>query len=53
MGAVLAGVRIHPYALDHQMAKGVQKPPLPPYPFPRLFEDFRFKQGAKEADELV
>jgi hypothetical protein len=26
----LAGWRIHPYSLDHQMAKGVQKPPLLP-----------------------
>ena len=23
----------------------VRIPPLPPYPFPRLFEDFRFKKG--------
>src|SRR4030095_15483576 len=30
------GWRIHPYGLDHQMAKGVHKPPLPRYrPEPR------------------
>lgn len=26
------GVRIYPYDLDHQVAKGAQKPPLPPFP---------------------
>jgi hypothetical protein len=40
MVAVLAGVRIHPYALDHQMAKGVQKPPLPP-PICHIFTRWR------------